>query len=295
MDDSIFKTSVVSREAHLRKQLPPVDLAPWHPGQLEPLRRSGSGIDCRRVALHRAVAAVRVQVLPAALHHIGIKALCGLQQGADGTGQQQVIAVHEHQPAPHGMAQPFVAGGGGAAGRAAIAQHHPGQRPVAFQHGSCAVGGIAVHHDQLHGAAGLLLQNAVQTRADGGLAVIHRHDDRKRHRRVLRRQRRAGLLRCGLRAQCRQCGTVGLCAVRQRRTAPVQQVIQRKVCVAAGGTAHGGSARQQMAAGAAMDQLISASVLDHASPRSIPPTAELLSSAIRDIFFCAQRTRSRTW
>ena len=88
MDDSIFKTSVVSREAHLRKQLPPVDLAPWHPGQLEPLRRSGSGIDCRRVALHRAVGAVGVQVLPAALHHIGVKALCGIQQGADGTGQQ---------------------------------------------------------------------------------------------------------------------------------------------------------------------------------------------------------------
>ena len=193
------------------------------------------------------------------------------------------------------MTQPFVAGGGGAAGGAAIAQHHPGQCPVAFQHGSCAVGGIAVHHDQLHGAAGLLLQNAVQTGADGICAVIYRHDDRKGHRRVLRRQRRAGLFRCGLGAQRRQCGTVSLCAVRQRCAAPVQQMIQPKVCVTAGGGADSGSARQQTAAGAAVDQLVSASVPDHASPRSIPARAEPLSSAIRDIFFCALRTRSRTW
>ena len=193
------------------------------------------------------------------------------------------------------MAQPFIAGGSGAAGCAAIAQHHSGLCPVAFQHGGCAVGGIAVHHDQLHGAAGVLLQNAVQTRANGGFAVIYRHDDRKGHRRVLRRQRRAGLFRCGLRAQRCQRGAVGLCAVRQRCTAPVQQVIQSKVCVAAGCTAHGGSACQQTAVGAAVDQLISASILDHALPHSIPARAEPLSSAIRDIFFCALRTRSRTW
>ena len=37
--------------------------------------------------IYRAVGAVGVQVLPAALHHIGIKALCGLQQGTDCTGQ----------------------------------------------------------------------------------------------------------------------------------------------------------------------------------------------------------------
>ena len=87
MDDGILKAGIVSRKAHLCKQFPPVYLAPWHPGQLEPLRRGGTGVDCRRVALHRAVGAVGVQVLPAALHHIGVKALCGLQQGADGTGQ----------------------------------------------------------------------------------------------------------------------------------------------------------------------------------------------------------------
>ena len=193
------------------------------------------------------------------------------------------------------MAQPLVAGGSSTAGCAAIAQYHPGLCPVAFQHSGCAVGGIAVHHDQLHGAAGLLLQNAVQTRANGGFAVIYRHDDRKSHRRVLRRQRRAGIFRCGLRAQRCQRSAVGLYTVRQRCPAPVQQVIQPKVCVAAGGTAHGGSARQQVAVGAAVDQLISASVLDHASPRSIPARVAPPSSAIRAIFFCAQRTRSRTW
>ena len=87
MDDGILKAGIVSRKAHLCKQFPPVHLAPWHPGQLEPLRRGGTGVDCRRVALHRAMGAVGVQVLPATLHHIGVKALCGLQQGADGTGQ----------------------------------------------------------------------------------------------------------------------------------------------------------------------------------------------------------------
>lgn len=193
------------------------------------------------------------------------------------------------------MAQPFIAGGGGAAGRTAIAQQHPGQCPVAFQHGGCAVGGIAVHHDQLHGATGLLLQNAVQTGADGSFAVVHRHNDRKGHRRVLLRQQRAGLFCCRFRAQGCQRGAVGLCAVRQRGTAPVQQMVQPKVCMAAGCAAHGGSARQQTAAGVAVDQLISASVLDHASPRSVPARTAPPSSAIRDIFFCAQRTRSRTW
>ena len=177
------------------------------------------------------------------------------------------------------MAQPFVAGGSSAAGCDAIAQHHPGLCPVAFQHSGCTVGGIAVHHDQLHGAVGILLQNAVQTSSNGGFAVIHRHDDRKRHRRVLRRQRRAFPLRCGLRTQCCQRSTVSLCAVRQRCTAPVQQMVQRKVCVAAG---------------AVVDQLVSASVLDHASPRSVPARTAPPSSAIRDIFFCAVRTRSRT-
>ena len=192
------------------------------------------------------------------------------------------------------MAQPFVAGGSSAAGCDAIAQHHPGLCPVAFQHSGCTVGGIAVHHDQLHSAVGILLQNAVQTSSNGGFAVIHRHDDRKRHRRVLRRQRRAFPLRCGLRTQCCQRSTVGLCAVRQRCTAPVQQMVQRKVCVAAGGGAHGGSTRQQTAVGAALDQLVSASVADHTPPLSIPARAEPPSSAIRDIFFCAVRTRSRT-
>ena len=87
MDDGILKAGIVGRKAYLCKQLPPVHLAPWHPGQLEPLRCGGSGIDCRRVALHRAVAAIGVQILPAALHHIGVKALRSFQQGADGTGQ----------------------------------------------------------------------------------------------------------------------------------------------------------------------------------------------------------------
>ena len=69
---------------------------------------------------------------------------------------------------------------------------------------------------------------------------------------------------------------------------------RRKVCVAAGGGAHGGSTRQQTAVGAALDQLVSASVADHTPPLSIPARAEPPSSAIRDIFFCAVRTRSRT-
>ena len=87
MDDGILKAGIVSRKAHLCKQLPPVDFTPWHSGQLKSLRRSVTDVDRRRVALYRTVAAIRVQVLPAALHHIGIKALCGLQQGTDCTGQ----------------------------------------------------------------------------------------------------------------------------------------------------------------------------------------------------------------
>ena len=87
MDDGILKAGIVSWKAHLCKQLPPVDFTPWHSGQLKSLRRSATDVDRRRVALHRTVAAIRVQVLPAALHHIGIKALCGLQQGTDCTGQ----------------------------------------------------------------------------------------------------------------------------------------------------------------------------------------------------------------
>ena len=87
MDDGILKAGIVSRKAHLCKQLPPVDFTPWHSGQLKSLRRGGTGVDCRRVALYRAMGAVGVQVLPATLHHIGVKALCGLQQGTDCTGQ----------------------------------------------------------------------------------------------------------------------------------------------------------------------------------------------------------------
>ena len=162
---------VALREAEMLKERAPVEFSPC-----VTVERVGVGyLVVGLVAVHDRLPVI-IHVIRAALHQIAVVGKGGVQHGVDGTGQEKIVGINEHEV----FAQNLPDAGISRAGKALVPlvnDRHPGVVGVGVRNRGGGVGRAVVHQNDAVCILCLLRQHGVHALGKIGFHVIGRDHD----------------------------------------------------------------------------------------------------------------------
>lgn len=110
MDDCVLKAGIVGRETNLLKKRTAVQLGPGGSRQVQSGQAAPVPVLHGGISLGKPGLALKVQIPPAALHHIRMVCFRRVYQRLQRAGQQHVVSVHKQDVFAGGPQQTGVAG-----------------------------------------------------------------------------------------------------------------------------------------------------------------------------------------